>query len=125
MTDTLPPWAQQARDRDWAILDMLNRPGWWDRKVTARLREDENGCLLWTGGKHERGYGHVYVRRADGTGFAAKVHRVTWIERHRRPLPMGHVLDHMCGIHECANVDHLDAVSQDENLQRSKAVRTI
>jgi HNH endonuclease len=120
----LPPWADQARARDLAILATLTeRPGWWRTTVAHRLRLTPQGCVVWTGGKHERGYGHVSIPAPKR--FAAKVHRVAWIRHHGTPLPMGHVLDHLCGNKSCLKVEHLDAVTQHENLMRAQAVRGV
>lgn len=66
-------------------------------------------CALWAGPLNERGYG------LDG-GRAA--HKVAWQAKHGA-LPAGLVLDHLCRNRACVNVDHLEAVTQRENLMRS------
>jgi hypothetical protein len=81
-------------------------------KIQAKLVEDEAGCLCWTGRKTKNGYGRVKV----GASFPT-VHRIMY-EALRGPVPEGLVLDHLCRNRICANVDHLEPVTNRENILR-------
>ena len=82
-------------------------------RLKALVIEDSvTGCWLWRGKIH-RGYG-----RFEG-GFA---HRIFYILL-RGPIPSGLVLDHTCCTKACVNPDHLEAVTQKENIRRSLITR--
>lgn len=76
---------------------------------------DGSGCLVWTGSRNQLGYG---LFRADGRTISA--HRWAYIERNGR-VPEGLVLDHLCRNPSCVNPDHLEAVTQRENVVRGLA----
>jgi hypothetical protein len=77
-------------------------------------------CLLWTGHLDESGYGRISVdRRSRG------VHRVAW-EMENGPIPAGlqidHVRDRGCRHRNCANVAHLEPVTQRTNIMRGDGI---
>ncbi len=77
------------------------------------------GCWVWTGAKHPLGYGNF--RASPDESVIA--HR--WAFRELRgylPAPPL-VLDHMCRNTSCVNPDHLEAVTQRENVRRGAAGR--
>ena len=69
-------------------------------------------CWLWIKGLHEAGYGVVWI---DGKNRRA--HRVSY-EMAKGPIPPGTQLDHLCRVRRCVNPDHLEAVTQRENILR-------
>jgi hypothetical protein len=75
-----------------------------------------DGCLLWPGNRNLKGYGQIKVN-----GRQRKVHRVAW-ELENGPVPDGLVIDHVkdrgCRHRNCANVAHLEPVTNRENLLR-------
>ena len=79
-----------------------------------RYRVDhETGCWIWIGAKRECGggiwygvYNHIYA------------HRIAY-ELFKGSIPEGFVVDHRCSFGLCVNPDHLDAVSQTENVRRT------
>jgi len=76
--------------------------------VKARTRKDENsGCLLWTGPLNKDGYGN-----ASGTG----AHRRSW-ENEKGPIPKGLYVLHKCDVRHCVNPEHLYLGTQIHNMK--------
>jgi HNH endonuclease len=73
---------------------------------------DERGCLRWTAGKFREGYG---MFRKDGRNQGA--HRVAY-ELLVAPIPEGLQVDHLCRVRDCVSPDHLEPVTQQENMRR-------
>jgi hypothetical protein len=78
---------------------------------------DRSGsCWLWVGKQNNRGYG---IFHADGRSLLA--HRVAY-ELEVGPIPDGLTLDHVrskgCRNRHCVNPDHLEPVTQRENVLR-------
>jgi hypothetical protein len=71
-------------------------------------------CWEWTGALDRRGYGVAY--RGPGKG-AGRAHRICY-EWLVGEIPDGLVLDHLCRVPRCVNPDHLEPVSNRENLVR-------
>lgn len=78
----------------------------------ARTVLDSNGCWIWTGAKSDRGYGQLGV-----AGKVVYVHRWSY-ERFKGPIPAKLVIDHTCEVPLWANPEHLEAVTNSENLRR-------
>lgn len=90
--------------------DVLKEP------VQARFRSNvhlsEWGCLEWRGAAPGR-YGSCPVN-----GRNVPAHRVAWVMRHGCDIPDDLVIDHLCCNKRCVNADHLEAVSDAENVRR-------
>lgn len=69
-------------------------------------------CYEWVGGLDREGYGRI--RSSTGTMAA---HRAIWLML-RGPIPDGLVIDHLCRNRACVNVNHLDVVTDRENIRR-------
>ena len=76
------------------------------------IPEPNTGCHLWTAAVSTRGYGHY----SNGKKMV-RAHRHAY-ERVNGPVPEGLVLDHLCRQKLCVNPEHLEAVTQRENLRR-------
>lgn len=68
---------------------------------------NDSGCWIWAGAVDANGYGRA------GSEYA---HRLAFTQRHG-PVPIGHVIDHMCRVTQCVNPDHLQAVTHKQNLE--------
>lgn len=71
-----------------------------------------DGCWIWTGGRHENGYGRFW----DGSAVVPS-HRVVY-ELLVGSIPDGFHLDHLCRRPPCVNPEHLEPVTRLENLRR-------
>ena len=70
-----------------------------------------NGHWMWIGSTDGGGrYGGFYYQ-----GKVRRAHRVSWEMAHG-PIPEGMVLDHKCRKTLCVNPDHLQVVTQRENI---------
>jgi hypothetical protein len=85
----------------------------FDRTVAA------GACLIWQGAVQSRGYGSV----TNGMGGTALVHRLAY-EQAVGPIPFGLTIDHLCRNKLCVNPDHLEPVTNAENLRRAAAAKT-
>jgi len=82
--------------------------------IRDRLILYDGGCLIWTGYLDSGGYGRV--------GFKKKshpVHRLLW-HHYVGPIPEGLVLDHLCKNPSCANIEHMEVVTNEENIARGQ-----
>lgn len=81
----------------------------------------DTGCWLWTASVRRRGYG-----RFGSKGDQRAAHRVAY-EALVGPIPEGLQIDHLCRVTRCVNPEHLEPVTQRENVRRghnSPATRT-
>ncbi len=103
-----------------------------DRRVPMATRLMRNrhvtaiGCWEWTSRRDRGGYGKVVVSkgpRSERRSRTLRVHRVAY-ELYVGPIPDGLVIDHLCRNRACFNPDHLEPVTNHENLLRGAAART-
>ena len=69
-------------------------------------------CWEWLGYRDKYGYGHTTFDRRK-----TAAHRLSY-ELFRGPIEAGLVIDHLCRNRACINPDHLQVVSQAENVRR-------
>ena len=80
--------------------------------------EPNTGCWLWSGCATKRGYGMIAVNAPGRKPFGTGAHRVFFVAL-RGYNPEGLVIDHLCKTKLCVNPDHLEAVTNAENVSRA------
>ena len=75
--------------------------------------EPTSGCWLWVGNLGTHGYGDFKWRYKT-----RKAHRISYMLSVGK-IPRGLVLDHLCEVKSCVNPDHLEPVTQAENMRRA------
>lgn len=94
------------------------------QELQERIRNDsevdENGCWIWKRSKSKRGYGWSYIgSRLGGTRRTVQAHRLSYMA-FKGDIPVDLVIDHLCRVHACVNPEHLEAVTQLENVRRGE-----
>ena len=98
----------------------------WVRHVSGQISRfvqfcslGANGCVEWHGSDSGKdGYG-----RFHSNGRMVGAHR--WIyEFVYGPIQQGLEPDHICRNRRCVNINHLELVTHQENMRRSKALIT-
>jgi len=80
----------------------------------------ECGCWLSNSYKDKDGYCQFWVS-ADSKSM--KAHRWSY-EHYIGKIPEGLTIDHICRVKHCVNPDHLEAVTNLENISRAKKMIT-
>lgn len=92
-----------------------------EQRFLAKVEKLDSGCWKWLGGKYANGYGAFYMPYPDGKSRNGLAHRAAY-EIFRGKIPPSLVLDHTCKDRLCVNPDHLEPVTQKENLLRGAGV---
>lgn len=75
------------------------------------------GCWLWTGSRDRDGYGQFWHQKK-----MLAAHRWSY-EMLVGPIPFGLQIDHLCRTPGCVNPNHLEPVTQRENLLRGNTIQ--
>jgi hypothetical protein len=94
----------------------------WERFI-EKVEVASDGCWLWTGARFSNGYGRISWSRKQSKTMPVLAHRLSYLLFYGW-LPDGYetVLDHLCRVKHCVNPEHLQVVSQGENLHRGVGV---
>lgn len=78
-----------------------------------------SGCHVWTGNVSKNGYGKLFHM-----GETLLAHRQAHIV-YKGGIPDGLQVDHKCRNRLCINPDHLEAVTQRENIIRGEGLASV
>jgi len=84
---------------------------------------DQTGCWDWIGSCQPSGYGQLNLQREDGAARPELAHRISY-RVFRGPIPTNinrPTIDHLCRNRKCVNPEHLETVSNRENILRGTA----
>lgn len=96
------------------ILEVVMHTESTTPEIVIEDRGYETPCWIWQRAKHRLGYGAVH--RVDQSKYA---HVVYYTAKYGQ-VPDGLVLDHLCEQKACVNPDHLEAITQTENIRRCR-----
>ena len=80
-------------------------------RYTVEDRGYDTPCWIWQGFIDDRGYGQA--------GRNTGAHRALY-EEHVGPIPDGLEIDHLCRVTACVNPGHLEPVTRQENMRRTR-----
>jgi len=78
------------------------------------LLPNESGCMIWTGGKNEKGYGLIHLNKKMN-----KAHRIAYLIYYGY-LPHDMEVMHSCDNPICVCPDHLSLGTHKENMTDAK-----
>jgi hypothetical protein len=82
-------------------------------RILANVVTDvDTGCWLWQGHLDDDGYAMLSVR-----SYPRRAQRVAYLA-FRGPIADDLVVDHLCRVRSCVNPDHLEPVTNAENIRR-------
>lgn len=73
-----------------------------------RYTVDSSGCWIYSGSVNNSGYGSISGRAAHRYFYETLV----------AAIPAGMQVDHLCRVRLCVNPEHMEIVTQQENLRR-------
>ena len=92
---------------------------WMAKEERQFVRDAGTGCWVWIGSRTLSGYGLVW-----SSGKRKRAHRLAY-ETFRSEIPANMTIDHLCRTPICVNPDHMELVTQRENVLRGYAPSAI
>lgn len=89
-------------------------------RMMMKTRLTESGCWQWTGHISDKGYGIFGLSH----GKPMKAHRFSY-EHFVGDIPKGMQIDHLCRNRACINPEHLEPVTNRENVIRGVSARPV
>ena len=84
-------------------------------RLKALVKVDENGCWIYQGYTCKAGYARFWIRGKS----CSLAHRISYA-LYKGRIRKDKVVDHKCGVRNCVNPEHLQAVSQSKNIKLIK-----
>jgi hypothetical protein len=81
-------------------------------RIATKVAFTADGCLEWVAFVEHSGYARIWLNRKN-----VMAHRAVY-EYHFGPIPAGLVIDHLCRNKRCVRPEHLEAVTNSENVLR-------
>lgn len=122
------------RSRNDLAIAIACEQGTWEDTFSKRVKQ-EGDCLIWQLSVRNNGYGQmaIYANPRSKNRVlvsSVSVHRLSYamangIESlpygHQGPKPHTLVIDHICNNRLCVNPEHLQVITQAENMKRRYA----
>lgn len=105
-------WKRPTRPIDPEVATALVASDRWQSRVSI---DQETGCHLWQSTKSSAGYGVIGINYQT-----VYTHRLAKVAALGRDIDRHMVIDHLCRNRLCCNPDHLDVVTDQENLLRQR-----
>lgn len=96
------------------LISAATDRGACDRFDASIEKDPASGCWLWTGTINRDGYGTFSHRSRH-----VLAHRLAY-QRYKGAFPEGTITDHLCRVRNCVNPEHLEPVTNAENLKRGR-----
>ena len=84
-------------------------------RFTKKIKLCDSGCREWQAQIGNHGYGVFYAQNK-----CMLAHRYSY-EATLNDIPAGYQIDHLCKNRKCVNPEHLEPVTQTENIARGNA----
>jgi len=85
-----------------------------DDRFWSKVNKTDS-CWEWTSSKNSSGYGYFGISSDN----VVRAHRFSY-EHYKGKIPKGLTIDHLCRNRKCVNPEHLEAVTQQENIRRGE-----
>ena len=101
------------------LRQLLSDSATMKSKIWDRVKKcPDTGCWLWTGFINPGGYAAMSIWDSrDQKSYSFRVHQATYAHKNGLPPP-GLVTDHLCRVRHCVNPEHLQMVTNRENVLR-------